>query len=235
MARRKVKDKAEVAPVTEIPPENVPATQSKELVLEAALATLHQSEYNVLKAYIDGGRLELSLDTANRMFALYLNGTDIKEIFKLNSAIPYEAILWARFKYNWDREKELHIFQLKNAISEHVMKAQLDVTALMSNMLTAVSKTHGDKLKKYMQSGDIKDLDGALTIDSINSMLKIIDGLQKITGQGNTKTIRTENTQNLNVKVNGGASVGDEEPISSESSEKIMQILADEKRKKNAK
>src|SRR5271166_1598899 len=227
---RKNKEKVEVEEkaVTVLPPEEPPKPEPT--VLEAALAKLNTIEYNLLQAYIGAKKPELAIDMVGKCFISYLNGNDCREICKLQPGLPYEAILWAKFKYNWDRQKEEHIFNLHNAIKERVVKAQLDTTALISDMLTAASRLHGEKIKKYLQTGNATDLGDAMKIDSIGGLIKVVEGLQKITGQDNIKRIKTENTQNLNLTTQSDE---DKEPISSESSEKIMQILADEKRKKN--
>src|ERR1700722_175093 len=95
----------------------VPPPPPKEAVTyEAAEAKLAPNEFNVLKDYIESGKPELAAQTIGEFFNLYLNGADTREILRLNPHMPYEAILWAKFKYNWDRQKEEHIFALQNNI-----------------------------------------------------------------------------------------------------------------------
>lgn len=212
----------------------VPPPPPKELAtLEAAMAKLPANEYNVLKDYIESGKLELSIDLIGKFFNLYLNGSDTKEIYRLNPTIPYEAIIWARFKYNWDRQKEEYIFNLQVAVRDKVLKAQLDTTELMTDILAAAKQLNGDKIKRYLQTKDVKDLEGALQAESITGLLKVIEGLQKITGQDNIKRVKTESTQNVNVNITQPTKAPDE-LLSPEASEKIMAIMADEKRKRNA-
>ena len=131
---------------------------------------------------------------------------------------------------DWTSGKSIP-WSFKNEAVGIVKTAQLETTKLMSNMLLAASKQHGDKLKKYIQSGDEKDLGRGvvLNIVSLQSLLKLTEGLLKITGQDRQSKVKvsTTNTQNVNVNVTGA---GDLTP---DDAAKILEIMSAAKRKKS--
>jgi hypothetical protein len=206
----------------------------RDKIIEAAELFLSIPELNVLKAYMDKGGMELSAETAARFYELFLNGSDCKDIYRLNAAFPYEAILWSRIKYRWDLTKDEYVYKLQETVREKVMKAQLETTSLMADMLTAANKKNSDKIKKYLQTGDEETLKGALSIESLQSLLRITEGLIKVTGQDRVvkNVTETKNTQNLNVNVNT-SSKDDNSDLSPEAAAKILAAIAEDRRKKN--
>lgn len=205
---------------------------SVESQLHRAYDLLPVHEYNLLKRYINDGKHQLSPETVTRFFELYLNGSDCREIHRLNKSFPYEAILWARIKYKWDDQKDMYIISLQNNIRGKVVKAQLETTSLVTDLLVATNKKYGDKLKRYIQSGDEKELDGALSVDSISGLLKLADGLLKVTGQDRTTVQKNETKQTTEININTKTS---EDALSAESAAKILAILAEDKRKQEKK
>jgi hypothetical protein len=205
---------------------------NREQLLEQAEVLLPVHEYNMLKIYVEDGKHELASDTMNRFFELYLNGTTPAEIHRLNKAFPYEAILWASIKYKWGEQKSQFYMDLQNSVKEKVIKAQLEATELLSTAVSVANKRFGDKFKKYLMTGDEKHLDGleATTINSLGSLIKAIEGIQKATGQANTVTVKnktettTTNNVNLNVQSGNGS-------VSPDAAAQILKIIADEKRK----
>lgn len=201
-----------------------------ELLIKAE-GTLTTPKYNMLKAYIESGRHQLAPDTAIKFFELYLNGIEPEEIHRLNKAFPYEAILWAQVKFSWNHQKDEYIAKLSTTIRDKVIKAQLETTGLLTDLLSAANKHHGDKVKKYLQTGDQEDLKGALSIDSVGNLLKIVDGLAKITGQDKVHTVKTQNTQTLNLNVNAGKH---DETMDAETAAELLSVISKSKKKKES-
>lgn len=196
-----------------------------------AKRTLNIPEYNMMLAYIQSGRHPLAPDTVTALFQLYLNGSDCAEVHRLNKGLPYEAILWARVKFDWDAHRDKLIVERQEKIRDKVLNSQLQTTELMADLLAATAKKHGDKIKKYIQTGDEADLGGSLSIDNLHQLLKIAEGLQKITGQDKVQKIETKNTQRFELGV-GGKTVAAGEEISDEGATAVLAILAEEKRKR---
>lgn len=144
---------------------------------------LTPEEQGSLTVYVESGGSPLSISLATGLFELFLNGSSCMEIWKLNKTLPQGAILDARIRYDWDKARDEYAFELHSKIREKVVKAQLETTELMTDMLTAAKKKHGDKIKKYIQTGDETHLQGVLGIDNIMALSKMTESLMKITGQ----------------------------------------------------
>ena len=156
-----------------------------------------------------------------------------KDIHRLNKAFPYEAILWARVQYHWDDQKDNYIINLQSAVHDKVLKAQLETTNLLSDLLVATNKRYGDKIKRYIQTGDEKELEGVMAVDSINGLLKLTEGLLKATGQDRVVKSITENKHTTEVNVNVGAQTGNS--LGSEDAAKVLAIIADARRRSEKK
>jgi len=207
---------------------NLPVPTSE--LLETAKLILPQEELDQAAKYLAAGGHQLSPDTAMRFFQLFLNGSDCKEIHRINKVFPYEAILLARVKFRWDEERDSYIMKLQTTIRDKVMKAQLETTDLMTDILVAAKKKHGDKIKKYLQSGDEEDLKGAFSVDTIHSLMKLSESLLKITGQDKNIKVTTENKNSFNLSVSSGGTGGPGN-LSPDDAAEILRIIAESKRK----
>jgi hypothetical protein len=197
---------------------------------------LSTEEREELISYLENGGHPLSPDTAAKFFELFLNGTNCYDIWKLNKAFPYGAILDARIKFKWDAQKDEYAIRLQNDIKNKVTQAQLETADLMSDMLLAAKKKNSAKLKRYLQTGDEKELEEALNIGSLKTLKDIVEGLMKITGQDKNITVKNinESKQSLDVNITGSinsAAGNGIETLETEDAATILKILADAKRK----
>lgn len=190
---------------------------------------LSEEDSTLVKKYIESGGKKLATETAASFFSMYLNGYDTKEIHRLNKAFPYESILIARIDNNWDEEKEDYLNKLQQNIKDKLLKSQLESINFLSDLLSATHKKHGDKIKKFLSSGNEKDLDGTISVDSVSQLLKVIEGLNKITGQDKSKN--NDTTINVNIDQR---SVNNISSLSPEDSAKILNIVSESKRKTKA-
>lgn len=197
-----------------------------------ATVDLPKEDLDKLTEYLAAGGHPLSPDAAARFFELFLNGSDAHEIHRLNKAFPIGSILDAQVRQKWTEKREAFYGELQDKVKNKVMKAQMETTELMTDILSAARRKYSDKLKKFIQSGDERDLDGVLGVDTIQGLLKVTEGLLKITGQDRVSKVKTENTQNLNVNIN--TNPGNElEPADAAA---ILSIMSEAKKKKaNAK
>lgn len=186
-------------------------------------------DHNMLIQYIESGKHPLSPETAANFFGLFLSGNSIGEIHRLNKAFPYEAILWASVKYDWHEKRDEYALNLQAQTAQKVMVAQMETAGLMADLLSAANRKHGDKIKKYIQSGNENDLGEGLSIESLHNLMKIAESLQKITGQANTVKVKTENTQNVNVNVTANTNGQNMDPTTAAA---ILKVIAESKRNK---
>ena len=195
-----------------------------------AMDLLSERDVGKLKEYINAGKYQISPDTITAFFELYLNGNEPVEIARLNQGFPLDQINWAMVKYNWPAQRDQHLFNLQNNIRDKVIKAQLEATSLITDMITVSNKKNSEKLKKYIQTGDEEYLKGVMNIESLNGLLKTIEGLQKITGQDRTTIIKTQQTTDLNLNINNKGANDNPSTLSAEDAASILAIYAKGKR-----
>ena len=111
-----------------------------ETLEQRAARLLAPEEVTAMNKYLDAGGKKLAVETAAAFFQLFLNGSDVREIHRLNKPFPYEAILFERIKGDWDRHKEQYLEQLKMAIRDKLVKSNLEMVGLMTDMVAVASK-----------------------------------------------------------------------------------------------
>lgn len=198
-------------------------------LLQKASNILSESELKEIREYLESGKPLLSADTAARFYELFLNGSSIEEIHRLNPAFPIALINIARIKYSWDEKRDKYFEELYTKIKDKVIKAQLETTSLMTDLLSAANKLHGDKIKKFIQTNDETYLKGVFGIDSLAQLVKVAEALQKITGQSNQIKIKNESYQVVDLRL---SSDSNNTELSREAAAEIIAIVAEEKRKK---
>lgn len=130
---------------------------------------------------IDPPRIALS--TSAQMFELFLNGKSTEAIQKLNPGFSLAQIVLARVEGRWDEQKALYEAQLMSGVRERAVKAHLETITLISDMMVSAVKLHGEKHARYQQTGDEKELQGALKINNIKDLKDLVVVLMKATGQ----------------------------------------------------
>lgn len=232
LADTKPEEVEEILPPPEKNEGMVPSTEIINIEQDPKDLYLTPDEQKALTEYQEARKPELAVETSMAFFQLFLNGYSVDEIHEMNKAFPVEAIHWARLKYGWDKRKDQYITEMHEKIVTKVTKAQLETTNLMTDLLTVTTKKYGDKLKRYLQTGNEKDLEGVMGVQSIAQLLKLMDGLQKITGQANTKRVEQRITKEENVNINttiNGEAVGD---LNEDEAAAILSTLASAKRRK---
>ena len=211
----------------------VPAVISTPTLEDLARTYLVPEEQEELKRYLaDGGR-PLAVETAARFFEMFLAGNTIDDIKNVNKSFPRASINWCRLKYGWDQRKDDCILALQEKTKEKVIRAQLETTSLVSDLLIAASAKHGDSIKRFLMTKNPADLPKELDIDSVTNLLRLSDGLLKLTGQdkivkvqGNinsTQTTVNENKTTVEIKTPAG--------MSAKAAAEILKIAADDKRR----
>jgi hypothetical protein len=142
-------------------------------------------EYEV-KVLADDPRRILAPSTAGKFFSLFLQGYGSKEIHDLNPSFPLGMIVHARVKYGWDLERENHLKELMGRVKEKVLLTQLESAHYLTDVLAAIHKLNGDKIKKFLQTGDPAELKD-LSIGTLQNYAKTFELISKLTGQNREK------------------------------------------------
>jgi len=200
-----------------------------EAYVTTAQADLPPDDLQLLTEYVVSGGLPLAPEAAAKFLSLFMNGSDAHEIARLNKPFKVAQILDAQVRYKWAEKREQYSIELQSRVPAKVLQTQLETSELITDVLAVANKRYGDKLKKYIQSGDEKDLDGVMNVESLKELLKLSEGLLKITGQDRVSkvNVKTHSTQNVNLNVTGA------EGMSPEDSAQILAIVSASKRKAN--
>lgn len=165
--------------------------------------------------YVQKGLPSIAPATQAQFLALFLRGKGCEEIHSLNSSFPLGAIVKARVDGDWDRRLEDYRETLLTGVQEKITQIEFESIGFLTDLLAAAHKQQGDKLKKYLQSGDPSQL-GDLQITSIKNYKEVLELLMKATGQ--------EKTQVVHHKIDGAPTI-DVSKLSSASSDQATEIL----------
>jgi hypothetical protein len=152
---------------------------------------LSRQERLALDSWSSGTAPALSPSLVAQLFELYLNGSSCDEIARLNPGVPLGAIVAARLYHRWDERKEQHINHLLDTVRERVQQVQMEAVHFVSDQLAAAHKLQGDKIKRFLQTGDPNEL-GDFAPDTLEKYRKSIELLLKLTGQDGNKKVAGE-------------------------------------------
>ncbi len=171
----------------------------------------------------------LSTTTSLQLYELFLAGYSCEEIARLNqNKFPVGMILESRVRHTWDDRRTQHLAELYGGIYDKVKQTQTEAVAFVADLLAAAHRKHGDKLKRFLQSGDPADL-GAFSIDTMTSYKTASDTLMKLTGQDKEKPAPGNKTvimgQNLTVASSEEKPAAEGGVVTSNIADRILQFL----------
>jgi len=117
---------------------------------------------------------------------LFLNGKSAEEIANLNK-MPLGEVVRARIDFEWDNKKNEHVAFLMGSVRDRVRQTQLETIIFSSDLLAAAHKLHGERIRKFLQSGDESEL-GDLKITSLKAYKDTVELFMKLTGQDKDAT-----------------------------------------------
>ena len=153
-------------------------------ITEKQFNALSPLERRALETWLVKDTPPLSPVRAMGMFELFLAGHSCEEIQRLNPQFALGMILHARVRDGWDEKREQHVDDLYKKVRERFLQIQMEGVTFTSDLLAVVHKLHGDKLKRYLQSGQLEDLEGCgLLPRTIKEMRDTWEMMAKMTGQ----------------------------------------------------
>lgn len=170
----------------------------------AALDRLSAGDVVEYQKYCDSGKPNLSLDTNKRLYELYVSGLSVDDMLALNTALPRGAVLKARVDGRWDERRDAYLGELLGETAPRLRQMAAESLGFMHLLLSVAMKEHGTKLKRYIQTGDPKDL-GDFRITSLGQMKTIFESIARLLDAGKTKG--GEGAPLVQVNAGQGASV----------------------------
>ena len=160
-------------------------------------------------------------------FELFVQGKSARDIHRNNAVFPLEVILYCQIKYNWDQLREEYINELQKKTMERLMQIRMESVNFAVDLLNVAHKQHGEKLQKYLQSGNDEDLP-EMAISSIAGYQKVLETLIKAV-EGAKKS-KEEGTPLVAINVGSDAKIEANTKINVDNAEKLLEILANNKK-----
>jgi hypothetical protein len=148
------------------------------------LKFLSESERYAYGIFLKTQEAEISKDTAEGMYALFQAGKDCKEIQRLNPGFKYGQIVAARVRHHWDVRKAEHRKRLEEDAINNFAITHREGAELARDAITVLIKLNTDAFKKFIQSGNPKDLDGTMlekgaTFAQFEKLLELMGSLNE--------------------------------------------------------
>jgi hypothetical protein len=153
-----------------------------------AVATLTEREAHAYRIWQGTTRPSLAPSLNVKLFALFLQGKDAEEIRRLNPSLTLGDIVAAQVQGEWVARRRDHLDHLLREAATRVQQATLESADLVCDLLAVANRQHGDRLRRYLQTGDETELKD-FKIDSIFGLKQAIETLQKLTGQDRRQVV----------------------------------------------
>lgn len=106
----------------------------------------------------------------------------MEEIRRLNPSLQLGEIVAAAIEGDWHRRRDEHLDDLLTQTALRVQQVTLETADFVCDLLSVANREHGDKLRRFLQSGNEAEL-GDFRITSLPALKMAIETLQKLTGQ----------------------------------------------------
>lgn len=144
----------------------------------------------------------LSPGLQDQLYSLYQMGKTCDEIQALNPKLSLGIIVRARVDYGWDQRRAEYLQSMVDKARQQATQLSHESLGFIGTLLTAFHKHDQERLLRFIQTGDMEELKGALMVS--NSNLKVyketLELLLKLTGQDTTKKVSGSVTHHHVVK-----------------------------------
>lgn len=148
---------------------------------------LSKAELAALKVARDRRDPALAPSLSARLYALFLRGTACSDISRLNPGISLGQVCRDRVDDGWDRRRDDYRRELLDAAAARVLQVELEAAEFLGNELAAAHKLHGDRAKRYLQTGDEKEL-GTFAIATSRDYRETLSVLRELVSRGDDST-----------------------------------------------
>ncbi|MCS7092613.1 MAG: hypothetical protein NZM26_04645 [Patescibacteria group bacterium] len=156
---------------------------------EADFSGWSQREIELLENVKEIGAKPISPTLAAEMYNLFLEGYSCAYIAKMNKGFSEGDILYCRYKYEWDRQRDDYAKQLTAQVQQKLFKQKLESVEYLTNMLAVIHKEHKETMLRFLQTGNLEDLP---KIGSLKTYKDILEALAKVTGEDSVKKLKLE-------------------------------------------
>jgi hypothetical protein len=142
----------------------------------------------------------ISPTTQEGMFALFLNGKTLEEIRKLNFQFGFGQIVYMAVENDWYEAKRAYLDTMVKRAKVRAIQATAEGLELTADIIAALRKQHGDNIARFLQTGNIRDLGSATSVNLVRQLKELGELLGKLTGGDQIRNVRVEHTGNISVQ-----------------------------------
>jgi hypothetical protein len=164
--------------------------------------TFTDKELKALNDYLVSGKAKnLAPDAAANFLVLYLEGRSIADIHKTFPQWPKGALLYARYFYKWDEQRQEYFMELASKVRDRLIKCRADTANMLMDKLAVTNKEFAKEMEKYLQHATDSNLPKN-RIKSVRELRDTIAALKEIllfqaseqsTGANVTVNVNTDN------------------------------------------
>lgn len=165
---------------------------------------LTDSELEAYNKWVSKREAPIAIGTSLKFFEVFLHGGSCEEIAKLNPGIGLGAVVACRIRDRWDERLDVHRAELLERTRSQVMQIQLEAIQFTAAQLAAAHKRDGDKIRRFLMTGDPDDLKDASYVTGIKSYKDLVSTMLALTGQDKSKDQRGPLAVSVNVGDKGG-------------------------------
>jgi hypothetical protein len=138
--------------------------------------------------YIPADVADLAPSMQAQLLQLYLAGLTLPEIRERNPQLGLGQIVASAVDGRWVERRRKHLEDLFGRIQSEAQEAAASGVEFVALAMRATHKRIGDKLLRYLQTGDETDLDGT-GVGGLAAYKALVDLLAKMTGQDQVKKV----------------------------------------------
>jgi hypothetical protein len=142
--------------------------------------------------YQKGGVETYSLGTSKALqfYSSFLEGLTLAEIAEMNPEVGLGTIVNSAVEGAWNIKRQEYLEALYDRAKDRAVQVVAEGANFVATLLAASHKKHGQKLRRFLQTEDPKELNDCMTIDSLRSYREGVEILMKLTGQDSIKRVQ---------------------------------------------
>jgi hypothetical protein len=141
-----------------------------------------EREWTLLSTVADTGVKPISPSLSAEMLNLYMESYSCEQIAHMNKGFAEVDVLYCRYKYDWDGQRDRYAKQLQEQVVQKLAKLKMESMEFLSNMLSILHKDEREKMIAYLQSGREEDRP-KIWATNITTYKSVIETIQKLTGE----------------------------------------------------
>ena len=145
----------------------------------------------------------LTPENASKFFSLYLEGRKIEDIRKQFPAVTAGVLLYNRYYYKWDIQKQQQFNELAMKVRERLAKCQADTANHLMDKLAIVNKEFAQAMEIYLHN-PIKENLPESRITSTKELKETIEILKEIIHLSQAPDGGKQGQPSITVNVNTG-------------------------------